>query len=91
MKSNQAYHGGQMSARLLKNRLARLEQRRPTALPRPFFATRPLPEKPTRENIQRWLAGGKAHVAFNGHAIMYNGGERPLTSDEWQAKYAPRD
>jgi hypothetical protein len=34
------------------------------------------------------LAGGVAHIALKGHAVLYNGGRsQPLTIEEWQAQH----
>ena len=80
-----------MSSRALASRLARIEGSQPSGdLPSVIFGTRSIPDEPTAENVRRWIAEGKAHVGFNGHAIVYDGGERELTIDEWMAKYGPK-
>ena len=34
------------------------------------------------------LADGLAHLAFRGHAVLYDGGRRhPLTIEQWQAAH----
>ncbi len=79
-------------SRDLKKRIAKLEEIDRPGVPSVVVAMCPLPEdeKPTAETIQKWLAAGVAHIAFRGHAILYDGGRRhPLTIEEWQALHCP--
>jgi hypothetical protein len=40
------------------------------------------------ETIERWLTDGLAHLAFRGHAVLYDGGRSPpLTVEEWQSRH----
>ncbi len=59
-------------------------------MPNVVVATCPIPEAdlPLRVGtIERWLAAGLAHIAFKGHAVLYNGGRRQqFTVDEWLAQ-----
>ena len=80
-------------SRSLSQRLERLEgdrgnQERPNVV----VAICPIPERdlPLRpDTIDRWLADGVAHIAFRGHAVLYDAGQRrPLTVPEWQEKFA---
>ncbi len=68
----------------LKRRIELIERGydRP-GIPGVVIATLPLPCAPTAELIEQWLADGVAHIAFRGHAVMYDGGERDLSVDEW--------
>ena len=62
--------------------------------PHVVVAVCPIPEvdlPPRPETIERWLVAGLAHVAFRGHAVLYDGGRcHPLTVDEWLAQCRPR-
>jgi hypothetical protein len=80
-------------SRSLRQRIERLEgdQVRP-GIPHIIVATCPIPGDgpPTAETVERWLADGVAHIAFRGHAVLYDGGRRhPLTIEEWQALHCP--
>jgi hypothetical protein len=81
-------------SRSLRQRIERLEgdQGRP-GTPNIIVATCPIPgdgQPPTMETVERWLADGLAHIAFRGHAVLYNGGRiHPLTIEEWQALHCP--
>lgn len=78
----------------LRQRIEKLEgDRGNQGTPNVIVAICPIPESdlplgPT--TIERWLVAGLAHVAFKGHAVLYDGGRRgPLTIDEWEARHAP--
>jgi hypothetical protein len=78
-------------SRSLKHRIERLEGHhdRP-GTPSVIVATCPIPDDehpPSTETIERWLADGRAHVAFKGHTVLYDGGRGKLTIDEWKAQY----
>jgi hypothetical protein len=59
--------------------------------PNVIVATCPIPERDRPfgpETIERWLAEGLAHIAFRGHAVLYDGGRgHPLTIEEWHAAH----
>jgi hypothetical protein len=79
-------------SRTLRHRSERLEDHRGRpGIPRVIVATCPIPDddKPQpAETVEQWLADGVAHIAFKGHAVLYNGGRsRPLTIEEWQAAH----
>ncbi|MGY4433156.1 hypothetical protein ACVWWO_005633 [Bradyrhizobium sp. F1.13.1] len=82
--------------RSLRQRIQQLEGEhvRP-GTPDVIVATCPIPgseQSPTAETVQQWLKDGLAHIAFRGHAVLYDGGRRhPLTVEEWQARYCPMD
>ncbi|MCW1994811.1 hypothetical protein ACVMHW_004261 [Bradyrhizobium diazoefficiens] len=76
--------------RMLRQRIEKLEGDRGTqGIPSIIVATCPIPEIDLAlgpEPIGRWLKDGVAHIAFRGHAVLYDGGRRhPLTVEEWQA------
>jgi hypothetical protein len=83
-------------SRSLRQRIERLEgdQGRP-GIPHIIVATCPIPgdgKAPTMKTVERWLADGLAHIAFRGHAVLYNGGRtRPLAIEEWQAQHCTGD
>lgn len=82
--------------RELRQRIEKLEgDRGIQGTPSVIIATCPIPEANLPlgpETIGRWLAAGLAHVAFRGHAVLYDGGRRhPLTVEEWQARHCPID
>jgi hypothetical protein len=64
----------------LKQRIQKLEgDRGNQGTPATSVATCPIPETdlPLRpETIERWLAAGLAHIAFRGHVVLYDGGQR---------------
>jgi hypothetical protein len=75
----------------LRQRIEKLEDNRGSqGTPDVVVAICPIPETdlPLRlETVEQWLAAGLAHVAFRGHAVLYDGGRRhPLTIEEWQAQ-----
>jgi hypothetical protein len=79
-------------SRSLRQRIERLEgDRGNRGTPSVVVAICPIPatDLPLRlETIDRWLADGVAHIAFGGHAVLYDAGQRPLTVSEWQGKFA---
>jgi hypothetical protein len=82
--------------RSLRLRIERLEGDQGRAgIPQVIVATCPMPDdgRPlSTETVERWLANGVAHIAFKGHAVLYNGGRRkPLTIEEWQAQHCTED
>jgi hypothetical protein len=75
--------------RSLRQRIDRLEgdQGRP-GIPNIIVATCPIPgdgQPPTMETVERWLADGLAHIAFRGHAVLYNGGRTDPPHDRGMA------
>lgn len=82
-------------SRGLRQRIERLEDDRGGPdIPHVIVATCPIPDNdklPTTATIQQWLDREVAHIAFKGHAVLYDGGCRhPLTIEEWQARYCLR-
>lgn len=80
--------------RAFRQRIERLEEDRGNqGTPNVVVAICPIPEGDLplrRETVQRWLSAGLAHVAFRGHAVLYDGGRRhPLTVGEWQSLHCP--
>jgi hypothetical protein len=79
--------------RSIRHRLGRLEQAHaPQGIPNAIFSNVALPDGSyTAETVERWISDGLAHIAFNGRAVFYDGGERePLTVEQWQARYTQR-
>lgn len=77
--------------RKLRQRIEKLEGGRGSqGTPNVIVATCPIPgseQPPTAETVQRWLRTGLAHIAFRGHAVLYDGGRRhSLTIEEWQSQ-----
>ncbi|MET4487650.1 hypothetical protein [Bradyrhizobium sp. LA7.1] len=80
--------------RALRQRIEKLEgDRGNQGTPNVVVAICPLPETDLPlgpATIERWLAAGLAHVAFRGHAVLYDSGRRhPLTTEEWLAHHTP--
>ena len=81
-------------SRGLRQRIERLEDDRGgPGIPLVIVATCPIPDDekkpPTMPTVEQWLADGVAHIAFRGHAVLYDGGRRrPLTMEEWQAQHS---
>jgi hypothetical protein len=78
----------------LRQRIEKLEGNRGNqGTPNVIVAKCPIPESDLplrRETIEGWLSAGLAHVAFRGHAVLYDGGRRrPLMIEEWQALHCP--
>ena len=70
-------------------RLERLEEAHMlSATSHRVLSSCPLPDEPANQAvILEWIEEGLAHVAFNGRAAFYNGGEGQLTEDRWQLCY----
>jgi hypothetical protein len=78
----------------LRQRIEKLEgDRGSDGTPNVIVAICPIPEGDLHlrlETIEGWLSAGLAHVAFRGHAVLYDGGRRhPRTIEEWQALHCP--
>jgi hypothetical protein len=80
-------------SRGLRQRIEKLEgDQGYQSTPNIVVATCPIPDSDRPlclVTIERWLADGLAHLAFRGHAVLYDGGRRhPLTIEEWQAQHS---
>ena len=75
--------------RSLLARVERLERARaPAGGPLLVLSFTPLPEELTADAVARWVSEGLAHpYAGSDHVFVYDGGQRSMTVEEWEAKY----
>jgi hypothetical protein len=54
-----------------------------TTTPHLILSSCPMPDgTPTAVMIEQWIEDGMAHVAFNGRAILYDGGETDQVDEQ---------
>jgi hypothetical protein len=72
-----------------RSRVERLEASRAgSETPNLILSSCPMPDDaPTADAVERWLADGVAHVAFNGRAILYDGGIGSVDEEQWRLRY----
>jgi hypothetical protein len=77
--------------RSLLNRIDRLERARASSGPLLIVSFEPLPDAPTAETVERWLEEGLARRCQGArHVVIFNGGQPPMTTDQWEATYGRR-